>query len=87
MLAMMLCNEMRTKMNTTTAKQTRKRLGLTPAMRRALSGYKCSYAVVTHSVVYRALVRRGWIYAYSIITTAGRTQLHNVRAAMPGEWA
>ncbi len=124
-------------MNTTTAKQTRKRLGLTPAMRRALSGYKCSYAVVqraaavglvdttasaawitprgraalaaepmtdaqytalaliaehgdavvTHSVVNRTLVRRGWIYAYSIITTAGRTQLHNVRAAMPGDWS
>ena len=42
-------------------------------------------AVVTHSVSL-ALVRRGWIYAYSIITPAGRTQLHNVRAAMSGEW-
>lgn len=109
---------------------------LTAAMRRALSGYKCSYAVVqraaaaglvdttasaawitprghaalaaepmtdeqytalalieghgeavvTHPRVYATLVRNGWV-SHRRLTPAGRTQLHNVRAAMPGDWS
>ena len=32
-----------------------------------------------------ALERKGWLEG-SELTPAGRTQLHNIRAAMPGDW-
>lgn len=43
-------------------------------------------AVVTHLAVYKALWLCGWVSKH-FITPAGRAQLHNIRAAMPGEWA